>query len=213
MLHKIKQTLLLAIVVFAPLIPKPELLLTWPVILAFLAGAFLNISQPKVSTEDLKTKDPRDRRSVTLIYLAATLSFLVPVLDYGYGTQVRPCWCEPLAKAGIIMIVAGLWFRYYAIRYLGKYFTGVVTVLEDHKVVDTGPYKLIRHPSYLGSFVMALGISAIFQSLAGLAICMFLFFPVYMFRIRVEELALREGLGEAYDTYCQKTWRMIPYVY
>ncbi len=58
---------------------------------------------------------------------------------------------------GIVLVYAGLAFRLYAIKVLGRYFTPSVAVFADQQVVKDGPYKLIRHPAYTGLLIMFLG--------------------------------------------------------
>jgi len=214
MAYKIKQTLLLVVFVLVlPLLPHRELLLTWPVLVAFLAGLFVNLTQPAVSTETLKKRDAQDQRSALFIYAAAITVFLVPVLDYGYLRQARPSITAPWSLVGLALIVGGLAFRYWSIRVLGRFFTSVVTVQNGQTVIDHGPYKKLRHPSYLGSFAMAIGLSLVFRSYVGLAACFLTYFPAYIYRIGAEEAVLTAELGVPYEEYKKRTWRMLPLVY
>jgi protein-S-isoprenylcysteine O-methyltransferase Ste14 len=86
-----------------------------------------------------------------------------------------------------------------------------VALHPDQRVVDSGPYRLIRHPSYTGSLVTVLGIClamANWLSFLGMI-------PAalgYLYRIRIEERVLVEGLGEAYRAYQRRTKRLIPYI-
>jgi protein-S-isoprenylcysteine O-methyltransferase Ste14 len=140
----------------------------------------------------------------TGIALAANLAFTVPQAGIAARSRLLPL-------AGIALIVGGEIFRLYAIRSLGRYFTFVVALHPDQHVVDSGPYRLIRHPSYTGSLVTVLGIClamANWLSFLGMI-------PAalgYLYRIRIEERALVEGLGEAYRAYQRRTKRLIPYI-
>src|ERR1051326_6460885 len=154
-----KTLFLILIFIILPLVPACDLILTWPIGIAILAAFLLQLSQPPVSNEDLKKRDENDRRSVLLIYLAGILVFIVPILDYAYGRQSRPTIDQPISVLGLFLVISGLIFRIYAICTLGKWFTSVVRVQEGQEVISHGPYKWIRHPSYLGSFIMAIGLS------------------------------------------------------
>jgi protein-S-isoprenylcysteine O-methyltransferase len=113
---------------------------------------------------------------------------------------------------GIVIFIPGAALRWYAIFYLGRYFTVDVRVAEHQHVVDTGPYRFIRHPSYTGAFLQFLG----FALCIGNSWSMLMLVPivlVFSYRIRVEELALERGLGEAYASYRRRTKRLIPFVY
>jgi protein-S-isoprenylcysteine O-methyltransferase Ste14 len=96
-------------------------------------------------------------------------------------------------SAAVALFASGLALRWYSIAYLGRFFTVDVAITADHRLVDTGPYRHIRHPSYTGAMLPVL-------------VC-------YVYRIRIEEAALRSGLGAAYVDYCARTRRLIPGVF
>lgn len=113
---------------------------------------------------------------------------------------------------GIALVYAGLTFRLYAITVLGRYFTPSVAVVADQRVVEDGPYKLIRHPAYTGLLIMFLGFglsSTNWLSLLALMGCALLGLS---YRIHVEEHVLQEHLGQRYQEYMRRTKRLIPFV-
>ena len=101
-------------------------------------------------------------------------------------------------------------FRWWAIVHLGRFFSVDVAILRDHQVVDTGPYRLVRHPSYTGLLLQCAGLAL---SL-GMAFSVFLIvvptFLVLFHRIRVEEKVLLANLGESYAAYTRRTKRLLP---
>lgn len=115
--------------------------------------------------------------------------------------------------AGIAIFVLGAALRWYAIFYLGRYFTIDVRVAEHQRVVDTGPYRFIRHPSYTGALMQFLGLALCIGNIYSMFVLLVPVVLVFSYRIRVEELALERGLGEAYASYCRRTKRLIPFVY
>ena len=115
--------------------------------------------------------------------------------------------------SGIVLMVIGIVFRQMAIRTLGRYFTFTVRVREAQPVVDFGPYKWIRHPSYTGAMLTITGIGLALTNGASLAILLLSSMVGYGYRISVEERALRETLGEPYAAYMRRTWRLIPFVF
>jgi protein-S-isoprenylcysteine O-methyltransferase len=153
-----------------------------------------------------------DAGSLPLIWLVVGASigaafFLARAFPQGTFRDV-----EAARMAGIVIFVLGAALRWYAIFYLGRYFTIDVRVGEDQHVVDTGPYRFIRHPSYTGAFMQFLGLALCI----GNAWSLLMLLPiviVFSYRIRVEELALERGLGEAYASYRRRTKRLIPFVY
>lgn len=113
---------------------------------------------------------------------------------------------------GITLMLAGLAFRWYAIRSLGRFFTRTVATRAGQYVVDTGPYRLIRHPSYTGALAMFLGMGLAMTNWAALLAIMLGAGIGYAYRVRVEERALCADLGQPYRDYMQRTWRFIPHV-
>jgi protein-S-isoprenylcysteine O-methyltransferase Ste14 len=112
---------------------------------------------------------------------------------------------------GLIVALAGIAFRWYAIARLGRFFTTRVMVASDQTVVDTGPYRLVRHPSYTGALLTVFGVLLSNTNWLTLA-CFLLAIPGFAYRIAVEEKALASGLGQPYRDYMRRTKRLIPYV-
>jgi protein-S-isoprenylcysteine O-methyltransferase Ste14 len=118
---------------------------------------------------------------------------------------------RPLFYAGIALMLAGLAFRWYSIRVLGQSFTCTVATRPGQRVVEVGPYRWIRHPSYTGGLLTVLGVLVCMTNwIAFLGIIP----PLvgYAIRIRVEERALLQNIGEPYRTYMKRTKRLIPFV-
>ncbi|HVY81384.1 MAG TPA: isoprenylcysteine carboxylmethyltransferase family protein [Steroidobacteraceae bacterium] len=118
-----------------------------------------------------------------------------------------------LARAvGVALFVLGAALRWYSIFYLGRYFTVDVRVAEQQPVVDTGPYRFIRHPSYTGAFMQFLGLALCIANRYAILMLVPIVL-VFLYRIHVEERALERGLGERYASYRRRTKRLIPFVY
>jgi protein-S-isoprenylcysteine O-methyltransferase Ste14 len=117
-----------------------------------------------------------------------------------------------LFGAGIFLMLAGVVFRAYSIRVLGKYFTTVVAIQPGQTVTRTGPYRYIRHPSYSGALLTILGIGLAIGNWLGLIAVLFFGALGYGYRIIVEEKALIAALGEPYREYMRHTKRIIPFV-
>ncbi|TMI39062.1 isoprenylcysteine carboxylmethyltransferase family protein, partial [Candidatus Bathyarchaeota archaeon] len=125
------------------------------------------------------------------------------------GTGQLPDW---VFYPGIFLMLLGIVIRQYAIAVLGRFFSLTVRVAEDHKVVDRGPYKLVRHPSYTGVLVTFLGLGLAVQSWAAILTLLIVFTVAYGYRMRVEEKTLISQLGEDYLNYMKRTKRLIPYL-
>ena len=113
---------------------------------------------------------------------------------------------------GLIVIFLGVALRWYAIRVLGSYFTRDVAV-NDQQVIQHGPYRLIRHPAYSGTFLTMLGVGLVmtnWASLIALLVCVFL---GHIYRVSIEEKALIRTIGQPYIEYMRRTRRFIPRVF
>jgi protein-S-isoprenylcysteine O-methyltransferase Ste14 len=155
----------------------------------------------------------RDQLSRYVIFGVVLLSFALAVgatrlhaFDLSFD---RP----QLFYLGLALTAAGLVFRANAIRQLGRYFTPEVTIQPGQHVVDRGLYRFLRHPSYTGTLITILGFGL--AQTNGLSLGIMLALPglAYGYRMRVEEAALSEALGEEYRAYMRRTKRLIPFIY
>lgn len=115
--------------------------------------------------------------------------------------------------AGLILMSMGLVVRTWAIVHLGRFFTVEVAVATDQRVIDSGPYRLVRHPSYSGILFLTLGVGLCFGNLVSLLAIVGPMFALILRRMRVEEQTLVAQLGNPYLAYMGKTKRLIPGVY
>jgi protein-S-isoprenylcysteine O-methyltransferase Ste14 len=112
--------------------------------------------------------------------------------------------------AFVTLATVGFTFMVWARMHLGKLWSGGVVRREGHRVVDTGPYAIVRHPIYTGLLIAALGtvlIKGTALSLAGLVVLGI----AYFLKARIEEKFLRDELGaEAYDAYARRVPMLLP---
>ncbi|MGE5089386.1 MAG: methyltransferase family protein [Candidatus Levyibacteriota bacterium] len=113
---------------------------------------------------------------------------------------------------GMALIVAGAVLRRHCFRALSTSFTGVVRVREGQEVIQTGPYRLVRHPSYTAAFMMYVGVGLALESWISVGILFLAHCYLYGRRVVAEERALVATLGDAYAGYMQRTKRFIPFV-
>jgi protein-S-isoprenylcysteine O-methyltransferase Ste14 len=113
---------------------------------------------------------------------------------------------------GVFLFAAGGALRLWPVFVLGRRFSGLVTIQPGHTLVTTGAHSVIRHPSYLGPLINALGWALAFRSGIG-ALLTALLIPPLLARIRAEETLLRTQFGGVYDAYRSRTWQLIPGVY
>ena len=157
--------------------------------------------------------EQRDRGSFLVIYLLVGAGFFVALGLWGSGRAPGHRLGAWALWAGAAVTLTGVALRVWAIRTLGQYFTYVVKVTPDQKVVETGPYRLLRHPSYTGGLLTGVGIGLSLRYALGPAIIGAAMLAAYLVRIGVEETALAQGIGEPYRAYMARTKRLIPFIW
>jgi protein-S-isoprenylcysteine O-methyltransferase Ste14 len=161
----------------------------------------------------------RDWASVTRVrarewtFFVIVTSLAGSVILAGWVTRFR--WAATgggrvLLVAGEALIVAGAALRVWAMLTLDRFFTFVVGIADDHRVVEEGPYRVIRHPGYAGAIISMVGVGVALRN--WLAVLLMLVVPplVFAVRIRVEEATLVAALGEEYRDYARRTGGLVP---
>ena len=116
---------------------------------------------------------------------------------------------ETVRWIGVVLFAAGGAMRLWPVFVLGRRFSGLVAIQPGHTLVTGGPYRIIRHPSYLGLLVNSLGWALAFRSGVGVLLTALLI-PPLLARISAEERLLRTHFGGEYDAYCSRTSRLVP---
>lgn len=119
----------------------------------------------------------------------------------------------PLVIAGAVLMWIGIVLRQWAVLTLGRFFTVDVRIRADQTVVDTGPFAWVRHPSYTGLLLTLIGFALALGNWLALIVAIVLLLIGTVARIRVEERALLDGLGEPYRQYAAGRRRLIPHVW
>ena len=120
----------------------------------------------------------------------------------------RPCFA-----LGIAVWLGGIFLRLYSIRILGRFFTTDVAIANGHRIVEQGPYRWLRHPSYLGGLLAQVGFGMTLTNWLAMLLPVCCLAAAYAYRIPIEEQALLRGLGSDYSDYMRRTWRLVPFVY
>lgn len=153
----------------------------------------------------------KNRGSSMLIGSVFAWMFIIPTIIHLFvHVWVLPTYT---IAVGVFISFGGVWIRYAAMAMLGRFYSRNVGIQEKHELIQTGWYRLIRHPGYLGTCLTFLGFALATASSLSVLFDGLLFFSAYTYRIRVEETALVAHFGDAYVRYQQKTWRLIPFIY
>jgi protein-S-isoprenylcysteine O-methyltransferase len=117
------------------------------------------------------------------------------------------------ASVGVVLFVAGLMLRWWAIITLGRFFTVDVTIEKDHELVERGPFRAVRHPSYTGVLLAFVGLALSLCNWVALLVILAPIGAAFIHRMNVEEDALSRALGTRYAEYMKRTKRLVPFVY
>jgi protein-S-isoprenylcysteine O-methyltransferase Ste14 len=150
-----------------------------------------------------------DKGSRPLIALSMILALVIAFLFAASGIASLPSWSF---YVGIGLMIAGIVLRQWSIAVLGRYFSPTIGIQEGQAVVDRGPYRLVRHPSYTGLLIIYIGLGFVIQSWGAVLVLVAYFAAAFGYRIHVEEAVLTSKLGDEYVAYAKRTKRLIPYV-
>jgi protein-S-isoprenylcysteine O-methyltransferase Ste14 len=190
--------------------------LTYAVVIASFAGAvaYQAIVAPEgiVGSSGLMEKRVPRQAAVgyAMLLILAIGLILLPLCDrrglaaFPESTLVR--W------PGVILTAIGYVLVFLSGIYLGRQYSAEVTIQENHNLITAGPYRLVRHPRYLGILLLTLGASLAFRTWAGLVLFPFVL-ALLLWRIRDEEALMQREFGEAWRAYSRRAWRLVPYVY
>jgi len=152
-----------------------------------------------------------DRKS--MLFLASS-NFAAPLLafsTYFYEIGSAP-FSTQVKVLGIALMVVGFVTRWAGMWTLRKFFSANVAVQSDHRLVIKGPYKLVRHPGYFGGWLSFLGLGLSLGNWIALSILAVLTIPAFLYRINVEEQALRAAFPD-YVAYAERVRKFIPLVW
>jgi len=142
-----------------------------------------------------RTGAKQDKSTLLVVWVGIMVSVAAGVCVSAYWPVAALPYGHLFAMAGVFLFVAGVALRWWAIITLGRFFTVDVVVEKDHEVVERGPFRLVRHPSYAGVLLGFVGFALTLRNWAALLIILLPIFAVFMRRMNVEEKALSRALG------------------
>ena len=149
-------------------------------------------------------------------FAVIVISLVVAVAVGIWASSLR--WAAMGARVAAVacgetLIAGGVALRVWAMLTLDRFFTFVVGISDDHRVVTDGPYRIIRHPGYAGALLALAGFGVALANWLSVLILVALPAAALAVRIRVEEAALVSALGQEYREYASRTSGLIPGVW
>lgn len=188
------------------------LFLSGPGQVLFYAASLGFLLQPVTKELIARRHAPRVRTRFNAASAVFAMLFVNVVVAawLGYAqVGLLPDWTYYLGLALAILANAAYFWGHQS---LGRYFSSMVVVYEGHQLVESGPYKFVRHPMYASVMLVSVGIGLMAQSWVALAYVVVVSAIVVAYRIRFEEEALISELGDRYISYSRRVKRLIPFI-
>ncbi|MFT3891880.1 MAG: isoprenylcysteine carboxylmethyltransferase family protein [Anaerolineales bacterium] len=153
-----------------------------------------------------------------IILLVVGIALCVPLFYFGWIPlfTISTNIARILDIIGLILYLAGLGFTLWARRTLGKYWglssSRSVKLLDDHQLIQSGPYAFVRHPMYSGAWAFMFGLLLLYPTWA-ILILFISMLAAFSSRAHREEKALEERFGIAWQEYKKRTKMIVPYIY
>lgn len=185
--------------------------------LAFLASEVLLTITRRSRT---KTGEKQDKSTLGMLWVVIAVSVMAGIF-VAQSRSLRAGWVglfdfpesDWIPIVAVLVFATGLAVRWWAIVTLGRFFTVDVVIEKDHEVVQRGPFRWVRHPSYTGVLLAFLGWTMALWNWVAMAVVLVPIFVAFRRRMNVEEEALSRALGEKYRDYMGRTKRLIPGLY
>jgi protein-S-isoprenylcysteine O-methyltransferase Ste14 len=179
--------------------------------LSYLFGTSELILTVTKRSKQKNVKRKNDRGSLIILWVIIIMS-----ITAGFNLADYKTWNSLnyfIYAVGILVYLAGMIIRWTSIIQLKKAFTVDVAISKNQKLKTDGLYRMVRHPSYLGTIMIVSGLSLCMNSLLSFLIIIVPVFFANIYRIHVEEAILLEEFGVKYEEYCKTTRKIIPFIY
>jgi protein-S-isoprenylcysteine O-methyltransferase Ste14 len=174
-------------------------------VLATVAMAFT-----EVNLRGVRQSDTRSRWMLGTVAAIGVLLFVLP--PYTDSRDVLVLDGDLVRYTGLVVYIVGCVLRVGPMFALGERFRWPLAIQDEHRLVTTGFYRYVRHPSYLGFLLMIVGWALVFRSVIGVALALV---PALFAKVAIaaEEAILLQEFGDRYAEYQRRTWRVVPFVY
>jgi protein-S-isoprenylcysteine O-methyltransferase Ste14 len=160
------------------------------------------------------TPGAADAGSSQVLWISGAISLLLIIAAPALNTYRIGYWSHTsIGWLGLILMLGGLVMRYWAAKTLGNFYTRTLQIVEGQEIVNQAPYNVIRHPGYLGTFLMEIGAGLAVANWVVLLVAVVIGMTSRAYRIDIEEKMLEANFGKQYKAYSDKTWKLVPLLY
>ena len=181
------------------------------IVFSILYGLF-EIFMSRRQQDKRKIYKSGDKGSIWLLTISISIGYWFSFIIASTKTGRIYHW-NTFFVIGSVLVLIGLIIRVTSIIKLKQQFTYTVTRIEYHELIETGLYKIIRHPGYLGQLIIFLGISVCLSNWLSILLMIIPVLLGYLNRINVEERFMVEQMGQKYLDYQTRTKKLIPMIY
>jgi protein-S-isoprenylcysteine O-methyltransferase Ste14 len=184
-----------------------------PSLRLFMAFLVLMVASERAGITADPSAASRDRASKYMLVVGSFAGLTLGMREVSVAAPWLPVFSDVTVQSlGFLLWGLGLALRQWAMWTLGRFFTDQVRIFQDHKLVQDGPYRWVRHPSYAGLALVMLGAPLSLGSWAGVFATVVLGGSALAFRISVEERELLGAFGKDYEAYCLTRPRLLPFL-
>src|SRR2546421_9391708 len=140
-----------------------------------------------------RTGTKQDRSTLRVVWLVIIVSVAAGIYVARHWPAAALPHARSFAVVGAVLFVAGLLLRWWAIVTLGRFFTVDVTIEKDHELVERGPFRFVRHPSYTGVLLAFVGVALTLRDWGAILVVLVPIFIAFVRRMNVEESALSKA--------------------
>lgn len=155
----------------------------------------------------------QDQSTLHVIWIVIALSLLAGLVVARHVRAATIPHRLEVACVGLVIFAFGIALRWWSILTLGRFFTIDVAIAPDHELVESGPFRWVRHPSYTGVLLAFVGFALTTGNWLAFFVINLPIFATFVHRMNVEERALTSALGARYIAYMQRTKRLVPFLY
>ena len=208
----IQGVVLALLVVVLPSLGNIKILCAPHIWILMLLAVLASMFQPSYNPFTITSKS-KDKGTGAQIIWSVYVTQLAAILEATYVRYPQSVKWDTIAVVALVAMIVGFGIRTWSVLTLGNLFTMHLDIQNDHTVIRKGPYKIVRHPSYLGAFIMYISTIIFFHSWYSLVVAVVILPVAFVRRIHYEDKLLKAELGEEYQLYCQQVKRVLPWLW